>query len=152
MARSHVDRDVDQELLVATDTETGGGRGRLQPLHGPRARARRLRVCTRLAWLVDARLVAVCALALARGGPAQATPVHVDPSGTTIGAGRRIAGPGGRCHRQRCQRGTKGGSPVIHGQREGATMTVTDTSGRATANGKLADISIRTNELDWVHF
>ena len=31
-------------------------------------------------------------------------------------------------------------------------MTITDTSGRATANGKLADISIRTNELEWVHF
>src|SRR4051794_34061298 len=59
---------------------------------------------------------------------------------------------GGRCHRRRCQRGTKSGSAVIDGQREGAAMTLTDTSGRATANGKLADISIRTDQLDWVHF
>lgn len=31
-------------------------------------------------------------------------------------------------------------------------MTMTASGDRATANGKLADISVRTHELEWVHF
>jgi len=31
-------------------------------------------------------------------------------------------------------------------------MTLTASVDRATTNGKLADISVRTHELEWVHF
>jgi anti-sigma factor ChrR (cupin superfamily) len=31
-------------------------------------------------------------------------------------------------------------------------MTLTATTDRDTSNGKLADIAVRTNELEWVHF